>query len=58
MGNIYKRLGLQTAEKGTYLKSIGIRLYVVMQDLPFLYLWNRIRFHEVEAPLGHHVLDF
>ena len=48
MGNIYKRLGLQTAEKGTYLKSIGVRLYVVMQDLPFLYLRSRIRFAETE----------
>lgn len=48
MGNIYKRLGLQTAEKGIYLKSIGVRLYVVMQDLPFLYLRNRIRFEETE----------
>jgi hypothetical protein len=48
MGNIYKRLGLQAAEKGTYLKSIGVRLYVVMQDLPYLYLSNRIRFEECE----------
>jgi len=49
MGNIYKRLGLQAAEKGTYLKSIGVKFYVVMQDLPFLYLRNRIRFDETDA---------
>lgn len=48
MGNIYKRLGLQTAEKGTYLKSIGVRLYVIMQDLPFSYLRSRIQFVETD----------
>jgi len=44
MANIYKRLGLQVATKGTFLKAIGVKLYVVMQDRPFRYLHNRVRF--------------
>jgi hypothetical protein len=47
MANIYKRLGLQVAEKGGFLKHIGVRLYVVMQDRPFRYLRSRIAFQEV-----------
>lgn len=46
MANIYKRLGLQVAAKGAYLKAIGIPLYVVMQDRPFRYLKRRIDFAE------------
>lgn len=48
MANIYKRLGLQVAEKGAYLKRIGVPLYVVMQDRPFQYLRRRIPF-EIDA---------
>ncbi|GGD11961.1 NotI family restriction endonuclease [Aureimonas glaciei] len=48
MANIYKRLGLQVATKGTYLKAIGVKLYVVMQDRPFRYLKNRVKFVPVE----------
>ena len=44
MANIYKRLGLQVAVKGTYLQGIGVPFYVVMQDRPFEYLRRRIRF--------------
>lgn len=44
MANITKRLGLQVAIKGTYLKSMGVPLYVVMQDRPFNYLLKRIPF--------------
>ena len=46
MANIYKRLGLQVAEKGTFLKRIGVPFYVVMQDRPFQYLRTRIAFQE------------
>jgi hypothetical protein len=46
MANIYKRLGLQVAVKGSYLKSIGVPFYVVMQHRPFEYLRRRIRFTE------------
>ncbi len=46
MANIYKRLGLQVAVKGTYLKGIKVPFYVLMQDRPFEYLRNRIRFDE------------
>lgn len=49
MANIYKRLGLQVAEKGAYLKRIGVPFYVVMQDRPFLYLRRRIPFKEVQG---------
>ncbi|MCC7247658.1 MAG: hypothetical protein IT473_03455 [Lysobacter sp.] len=49
MANIYKRLGLQVAEKGAYLKRIGVPFYVVMQDLPFLYLRRRIPFSAVDG---------
>ena len=48
MGNIYKRLGLQVATKGEFLKRCGVRLYVVMQDRPFNYLFERIPFAEAE----------
>ncbi len=48
MANIYKRLGLQIAEKGTYLKNIGVPFYVVMQHRPFVYLKKRIPFEEVQ----------
>lgn len=44
MANIYKRLGLQVAVKGSYLKGIGIPFYVLMQDRPFQYLQRRICF--------------
>ncbi len=47
MANIYKRLGLQVATKGTFLKAIGVKLYVVMQDKPFQYLHRRVRFEPV-----------
>lgn len=48
MANIYKRLGLQVAVKGSYLKGIGVPFYVLMQDRPFEYLRRRIRFAPVE----------
>lgn len=48
MANIYKRLGLQVATKGTLLKAIGVKLYVVMQDRPFQYLHNRVRFEPTD----------
>lgn len=48
MANIYKRLGLQVAEKGTYLKAIGVPFYVVMQNRPFEYLHRRVKFSPVE----------
>lgn len=44
MANIYKRLGLQVAVKGSYLKGIGVPFYVLMQDRPFQYLHRRICF--------------
>lgn len=44
MANIYKRLGLQVATKGTFLKAIGVPFYVVMQDRPFQYLHRRVPF--------------
>lgn len=50
MANIYKRLGLQVAVKGSYLKGIGVPFYVVMQHRPFEYLRRRIRFAEVAHP--------
>ena len=43
MANIFKRLGLQVAVKGSYLKGIGVPFYVVMQHRPFEYLRRRIR---------------
>jgi hypothetical protein len=46
MANIYKRLGLQVAVKGTYLKGIKVPFYVLMQDRPFEYLRSRIQFDE------------
>ncbi len=49
MANIYKRLGLQVAVKGTYLKGINVPFYVLMQDRPFEYLRNRIRFEEAKS---------
>lgn len=48
MANIYKRLGLQVAVKGSYLKEIHVPFYVLMQDRPFQYLRRRIRFEPVE----------
>lgn len=50
MANIYKRLGLQVAVKGSYLKGIGVPFYVVMQHRPFEYLRRRIRFDEGADP--------
>jgi ABC-type Fe3+ transport system permease subunit len=47
--NIYKRLGLQVAVKGSYLKGIGVPFYVLMQDRPFQYLRRRIRFAETAS---------
>lgn len=44
MANIYKRLGLQVATKGTFLKAVGVPFYVVMQDRPFQYLHRRVPF--------------
>lgn len=44
LANIYKRLGLQVADKGGFLKQIGVPLYVVMQDRCFDYLVKRIPF--------------
>lgn len=44
MANIYKRLGLQVAVKGSYLKGIRVPFYVLMQDRPFQYLRRRISF--------------
>lgn len=49
MANIYKRLGLQVAVKGSYLKGIGVPFYVLMQDRPFQYLRRRIAFTPVES---------
>ncbi len=40
--NIYKRLGLQVAEKAAMLRSWGSKLYVVTQQRPFNYLTRRI----------------
>jgi hypothetical protein len=48
MANVYKRLGLQVAVKGSYLKGIGVPFYVLMQDRPFQYLRRRINFTPVE----------
>jgi len=47
MANIYKRLGMQVAEKGAFLKRIGIPFYILTQDLPFRYLQSRIPFEAV-----------
>lgn len=44
MANIYKRLGLQVAVKGSYLHGIGVPFYVLMQNRPFEYLRRRIQF--------------
>lgn len=49
MANVYKRLGLQVAVKGSYLKGIGVPFYVLMQHRPFEYLRRRIHFAESEA---------
>ncbi len=49
MANIYKRLGLQVAVKGSYLKGIGVPFYVLMQHRPFEYLRRRISFDEKAA---------
>lgn len=50
MANIYKRLGLQVAVKGSYLRGIGVPFYVLMQHRPFEYLRRRIRFTETDGP--------
>jgi hypothetical protein len=50
MANIYKRLGLQVAVKGSYLKGIGVPFYVLMQHRPFQYLHRRIRFDQDASP--------
>ncbi len=42
--NIYKRLGLQIAEKAAMLKIWGSALYVVTQQRPFDYLARRLDF--------------
>jgi len=49
MANIYKRLGLQVAVKGSYLKGVEVPFYVLMQDRPFQYLRRRINFKEVNS---------
>lgn len=41
--NIYKRLGLQVAEKAAMLRSWGSKLYVVAQERPFNYLARRVQ---------------
>lgn len=41
--NIYKRLGLQVAEKGALFRSWGSKLYVVAQHTPYEYLARRIK---------------
>lgn len=46
MANIYKRLGLQIAEKGALLRALGSKLYVVVQDRPFQYLERRVRLQD------------
>lgn len=46
MANIFKRLGLQAAVKGSFMSGIGVSLYIVMQHLPFEYMRRRIRFQE------------
>lgn len=48
MANIYKRLGLQVAVKGSCLKGINVPFYVVMQDRPFRYLRRRINFTQTD----------
>jgi hypothetical protein len=40
--NITKRLGLQIAEKGSLLRRIGSKMYVVTQDRCFRYMEKRI----------------
>lgn len=50
MANIYKRLGLQVAVKGSYLHGIGVPFYVLMQNRPFEYLRRRIQFAASEGP--------
>jgi Restriction endonuclease NotI len=50
MANIFKRLGLQVAVKGSFLKGIGVPLYIVMQHRPFEYLRRRIQFVEGDSP--------
>ncbi len=49
MANVFKRLGVQVAEKGEYLKKIGVPLYIVMQDPPFQYLRSRVKFQPVAS---------
>jgi hypothetical protein len=48
MANIYKRLGLQVAVKGSYLKALAVPFYVLMQDRPFQYLARRVPFRHAE----------
>lgn len=48
MANIYKRLGLQVAVKGSFLKDIKVPFYVLMQNRPFEYLRGRIQFSATE----------
>lgn len=40
--NIYKRLGLQVAEKAELLRGWGSRLYVVVQERPFRHFADRV----------------
>ncbi len=54
-GNVYKRLGVQIALKGTFLRGIGVPLYVVMQDRIFQYLHSRIRFAEAPKDAPAHI---
>ncbi len=42
MANITKRLGSQIAEKGSLLRQIGVKLYVIAQDICFQYFKSRI----------------
>lgn len=42
MANISKRLGLQVAEKGSFMRTLGAKLYALTQDRCFNYLSSRI----------------
>lgn len=42
MANITKRLGSQVADKGSLLRQIGVKLYVIAQDRCFQYFASRI----------------
>jgi hypothetical protein len=42
MANITKRLGYQVADKGSLLRQMGVKLYVIAQDICFRYFASRI----------------